>query len=232
MSIDVENVNCSHSCPPIVWVWPVGSKVTSSLGIAGAPAAWACSRAASNTWAVFWLGVSTITCRAVRSVMVDTLCPITSMSVRAFVPLTRMIMRGIAPLIIAAIGPSMVTSVVTVTSARTAAEPRATSAQIARQRFMAATIPTVPVGRTLTVHLDVEPSGFHRLDLFGREGEGPDQRAAGPLRQLEIEHHRTANPSRAEMNLRNRRRALHPVEGAANRQAAPGKRGAWPIPIR
>ena len=68
--------------------------------------------------------------------MVETLCPITSMSVRAFVPLTRMIMRGIAPLIIAAIGPSIVTSVVTDTSAVTATEPRATSAQIARQRFI------------------------------------------------------------------------------------------------
>ena len=126
----------------MVWVLPVGSNVTSSLGGAGAVAATASSCAASKTWAVFWPGVSTITWRFVRSVMVDTLCPITSTSVRDFVPLTRMTMRGIAPLIIAAIAPSMVTSVVTVTSARTAAEHRATSAQIARQGLTAAAIPT------------------------------------------------------------------------------------------
>ena len=48
-SIDVEKENCSQSCPPMVWVCPVGSKVTSSLGGAGAAATRASSCAASNT---------------------------------------------------------------------------------------------------------------------------------------------------------------------------------------
>ena len=48
-SVVDEKVNWSHSCPAIVWVWPVATKVTASSGMAGAGAAWARNRSTSNT---------------------------------------------------------------------------------------------------------------------------------------------------------------------------------------